>query len=921
MDPKHTQEMKVREGLARQLFDNAGLALATNLVNGALWVLAIWSSLDHRLALAWYACLGLVTLLRWRTVLAFRRGKQAGKASERLVDHYTLGALAAGMIWAAAGIILIRSNDPALQALAGFLLGGMAAGAAVTSASNPLTYFAFSLTMMVPIVPLLVLEGGTMQLVMAVMGSTFILVLSKTVRQAHAVLRRSLTLGHENAGLVQELERELDERERAQAAKTQSEARFRALAESTGTAIFTYRDHFLYVNPAGEHLCGYSAEELTGMPFSAIVHPDHRDLVKSNSESRLNDGAIPRHYELKILTKGGETRWVSFSTCVIDQDGQSTGLGSAFDITAHKAATEALFVEKEMAQVTLKSLGDGVITTDLEGRILSLNHAAETLTGWTETEALGHRFGVVFRLSANDRKSSCFDDPILLCISEGESVTYGTHLQLLGKEGADAYSVDLSTSPIRDRAGTIIGAVAVFHDVSDLSYAASHDALTGLINGREFLARLEHAVVRARVDLAEHALCYIDLDQFKVVNDTCGHAAGDKLLKELTALLQTQTREGDTLARLGGDEFGLLLPYCPLDKAAVIAESMRKLAKDFRFNWSGRSFEIGASIGVVHIDKDSGDATELLRAADSACYVAKAHGRNRVHLYEPDDLAVAEHQQHIAWVSRIQQGLDRDEFELHFQTIQPLDRQGGEHFELLLRLRDDQGKLISPGEFIPTAERYDLMPALDRWVIHTALARLAPLLREDTSRMCAINLSGQSLGDERMVEFILKEIAAQNIPPATLCFEITETSAISHLGHARDLAFRLKAAGCFLALDDFGSGLSSFSYLKELPVDFLKIDGAFVKNIERDPIDRAIVSSIVQVARAMGKKTVAEYVEDASCLDWMRSLGVDYAQGYYIARPRPLEEFGAPSRRDGGAVLLHLHEPGQTPQPRHRKAG
>jgi Amt family ammonium transporter len=299
--------------------------------------------------------------------------------------------------------------------------------------------------------------------------------------------------------------------------------------------------------------------------------------------------------------------------------------------------------------------------------------------------------------------------------------------------------------------------------------------------------------------------------------------------------------------------------------------------------------------------------------------VAKAHGRNRVHLYQTDDLAVAEHQQHIAWVSRIRQALDRDEFELHFQTIQPLGVQGGEHFELLLRLRDDQGRLIQPGAFLPAAERYDLMPTLDRWVIRTALARLGPLLRQDTGRMCAINLSGQSLGDERMVEFILREIAAHNIPPSTLCFEITETSAISHLGHARELAHRLKAAGCYLALDDFGSGLSSFSYLKELPVDFLKIDGAFVKNIQHDPIDRAIVSSIVQVARAMGKKTVAEYVEDASCLDWVRSLGVDYAQGYCISRPRPLEELSTTSRlihaseQGQAAFVMHMNEPRPSP--------
>lgn len=917
MNSKHAQELKVREELARLLFDNAGLALATNLVNGALWVLAIWTSLDHALALGWYACLGLVTLLRWRVVLAYRRGHPAAVACERMVDHYTLGALAAGIVWAAAVIILIRTHDPALQALAGFLVAGMAAGAVATSVSHLHAYFAFALPMLVPIAPLLVLEGGEIQLVMAAMTATFIIVLNKTVRQSHGTLRRSLALGFENADLVHELGHELDERGKAQAGLTQSEARFRALAESTETAIFTYRDHILYVNPAAERLCGYSSEELISMPFWAIVDPEHQEMIKSRGNARLRGEDPPGHYEFKILTKSGETRWVSFGTCVIDQDGQPTGIGSAFDITTHKALEEALFIEKELAQVTLKSLGDAVVTTDLQGRVLSLNHAGEALTGWTEADARGQAFGEVFRVGSLHRSIAKAEDPVALCISRGEAISYGTHMQLLDRSGAEAYSVELSTSPIRDRFGTMIGVVAVGHDVSDLSYAASHDMLTGLINRREFLARLEYVVSSAHVDLAEHALCYIDLDQFKVVNDTCGHAAGDKLLKELTAQLHTQTRDGDTLARLGGDEFGLLLPYCPLEKAAVIAEAMRKVAKDFHFNWGGRSFEIGASIGVVQIHKGSSDVAELLRAADSACYVAKAHGRNRVHLYQEDDLEVAEHQEHSAWLSRIRQGLDQDNFELHFQTIQPLGRNGGEHFELLLRLRDDQGGLIAPGAFLPTAERYDLMPTLDRWVIRTALARLSPLLRQDGDRMCAINLSGQSLGDERMVSFILKEIAAHDIPPASLCFEITETSAISHLGHARELAHKLKAAGCYLALDDFGSGLSSFSYLKELPVDFLKIDGAFVRNIQHDPVDRAIVSSIVQVARAMGKKTIAEYVEDASCLEWVRSLGVDYAQGYGIARPRPLEELGAVntqihrSRQDPAALLLHLNEPGQ----------
>lgn len=767
--PADMQEAQVQEGLARLLFAHAGTAQATNLLNGLLWVLAVWGSLEHQSILAWFGCLAGITALRFMILRQYRSHRPTGRQLDRLVNLYTLGALGAGVVWAAAGIMLINTHDLALQALAGFLMAGMAAGAVAINAANLMTYFAFSLPMLVPLAPLLVMEGGRIQVVMGLMCIVFILVMNKAVRQTHETMRRSFSLGSENASLVHELGHELE---------------------------------------------------------------------------------------------------------------------------ARKKIEEALFLEKELAQVTLSSLGDAVVTTDLQGRVLSLNPAGESLTGWPEAEARGRPFSDIFHLASAHSDTVITEDPVSVCIGSGKPCSHGTHLRLLDRQGLFSHSVELKTSPIRDRAGKVIGAVAVCHDVSALSYAASHDVLTGLINRREFMARLEHAVANAHTDQAEHALCYIDLDQFKVVNDTCGHAAGDELLKELTSLLHGQVRDGDTLARLGGDEFGLLLPYCPLSKAMQIAESMRRLVKDFRFSWDGRVFEIGASIGVVQIHKHSSDVAELLRAADSACYVAKAHGRNRVHLYQHDDLAVAEHQQHIAWVTRIRHALERNDFALYLQAIQPLgSNKPREHFEILLRLPDGKGGLIKPGAFLPAAERYDLMPMIDRWVIHHALIRLAPMLRQCPDRLCAINLSGLSLGDENLVAYILDQITAHDIPASSLCFEITETSAISHLGKARELAQRLKSAGCWLALDDFGSGLSSFSYLKELPVDFLKIDGAFVKNIEKNATDRAIVASVVHVARAMGKKTIAEYVEDASSLGWISKLGVDYAQGYCLSEPKPLEDF------------------------------
>ncbi|NWG39856.1 MAG: diguanylate cyclase [Hydrogenophilaceae bacterium] len=518
--PANMQDVKVQEGLARLLFDHAGTALGTNMLNGLLWSFAVWGSLDRQHILVWFACLAGITLLRLMVLMHYRKHNPTGKHLSLLINLYTLGALGAGVTWAVAGILLINTHDLALQALAGFLMAGMAAGAVAINAANLMTYFAFSLPMLVPLTPLLVLEGGRIQLVMAVMSAVFILVMNRAVRQTHETMRRSLALGSENASLVQSLGSELDER---------------------------------------------------------------------------------------------------------------------------KKVEEALFMEKELAQVTLRSLGDAVVTTDLDGRVLSLNLAGESLTGWSEAEARGRLFGEIFRLAAVHSDIAIAEDPIANCIRQGKPYSHGTHLQLMDRSGMYSYSVELTSSPIRDRSGKAIGAVAVCHDVSALSYAASHDVLTGLINRREFLIRVEHAVSNAHTDQAEHALCYIDLDQFKVVNDTCGHSAGDELLRELTSLLHEHVRDGDTLARLGGDEFGLLLPYCPLQKATQIAESMRKLVRDFRFNWGGRVFEIGASIGVVQINKGSTDVAELLRAADSACYVAKAHGRNRVHLYQSDDMAVTEH--------------------------------------------------------------------------------------------------------------------------------------------------------------------------------------------------------------------------------------------------------------------------------------
>jgi diguanylate cyclase (GGDEF)-like protein len=456
------------------------------------------------------------------------------------------------------------------------------------------------------------------------------------------------------------------------------------------------------------------------------------------------------------------------------------------------------------------------------------------------------------------------------------------------------------TAPIRDRAGNLIGAVMVFHDVSKerrlhraLHYQASHDALTGLINRREFENRLAAAVENARQDAgSRHALLYLDLDQFKLVNDTCGHPAGDQLLKQITGVLQSRVRSGDTLARLGGDEFGILLQSCSLDQALRIAESLRQAIRDFRFIWQDGVLEVGVSIGIVEITNDTPTVANVMSAADVACYSAKDLGRNRVQLYKPDD--VPERHREMHWVSKLARACDESRFELFYQPIVPIGApvHEREHFELMLRLRDESGALVTPAEFIPAAERYNVMPSIDRWVVRQALDRLVHRIGAGVKPFTiAVNLSGTSLNDERFLEYLIAELSNNELAAGAMCFEITETAAIANLGNVVYFMRELKARGCHFALDDFGSGLSSFMYLKTLPVDYLKIDGQFVENVTRDRVDRSMVEAISQVGKTMGIQTIAERVESAEVLVELGRLGVGYAQGFHIARPRSTKEF------------------------------
>ncbi len=427
-----------------------------------------------------------------------------------------------------------------------------------------------------------------------------------------------------------------------------------------------------------------------------------------------------------------------------------------------------------------------------------------------------------------------------------------------------------------------------------LAHQASHDALTGLLNRYELERRLKAMPDDARSSGRDHALCYLDLDQFKIINDSCGHAAGDELLRQLGSLLRREVFRRDIVARLGGDEFGVLLEDCSLADARSVADTLRRAIQDFRFSWQGRSFQVGASIALVPVTAASDSLSGILRAADSACYVAKDEGRNRIHTYRPDDAELVRRSGEMRWVNEIRIALEEGRFRLVFQPIVALrpPRGRGARFELLLRMADENGRLVAPNAFLPAAERYDLATLLDVWVLDAAFDWLgSDPSRLDAARLCSINLSGQSLGDLEFLKRIIRGLEERQIPPERICFEITETAAIANLAHASRFIRSLRGLGCRFALDDFGTGFSSFAYLKNLPVDFLKIDRLFVQGVIEDRVDSAVIKSMVEIGRLTGKRTIAEGVETNSVLRMLERLGVDYAQGYHLGQPQPLEDF------------------------------
>jgi diguanylate cyclase (GGDEF)-like protein/PAS domain S-box-containing protein len=711
--------------------------------------------------------------------------------------------------------------------------------------------------------------------------------------------RRDLEL----VGRMAQLAKIAIERRVSEDALRESERRFRGLFENVVEGVYqvTMDGYLVSANPALIEMLGYdSLQELRAIGSTERLYLDpgnRRQLI----EQLIRDGElVEAEYDL-IRRDGSVITITENSRLNRDAHGEPVGYeGTVTDITERKRAEQQFYDEKERAEVTLQSIADAVITTDRSGTVDYVNPIAEKLTGWAAAEARGRNVTEIVKL-VTEGGHDPIEDPVRSALASGEPLHLADQTALVSRRGLEI-PIQATVAPIRDRTGNMAGSVIVFSDVSRerrmkrlLSYQAAHDTLTGLINRREFESRLNNAIESARANAhTRHAMIYVDLDQFKVVNDTCGHPAGDQLLRQVTGLLQTRVRANDVLARLGGDEFGVLLEHCSPDQALRIADLLRQAIHELRFQWGTNTTQIGASIGIVEIDQHTESVATLLSAADIACYSAKDGGRNRVQVYDPAS-ASARHRE-MRWISRLTNARDEGQLDLVFQPIVRIA--GGSksrpHYELLLRLLDENGQMVLPDEFIPAAERYNMMPSLDRWVVEKVLRDIVPSTRdgiEEAAFTVAINLSGTTLSDPGFKEFLVDSLEAHEPTPGVLCFEVTETAAITNLGHASYLMREMASRGCLIALDDFGSGLSSFNYLRTLPVNYLKIDGAFVQNVASDPIDRSMVEAIVQIGKAIGIETVAERVETVEVLNTLREIGVGYAQGYLCGRPAPISGF------------------------------
>ncbi len=639
---------------------------------------------------------------------------------------------------------------------------------------------------------------------------------------------------------------------------------------------------------------------LMAMDHEAILLKDLQDLefeTHSASDHLHEIIAQGKHsFRLHVRNEHKEDLELEFKGQLCDREGQQFLYFIISDVTERTQERDDLKQNNAMLKLLLDSAGDGIYAVDLDGNCSFVNRAAMDLLEYSQQEMIGRNMFLLIHQGDNLDNEEHATDYVRQVLTTGRPAK----LEELSihRKGGQTFPCEFTSHPLIQN-GQLVGAVAVFRDITrqhslamQLEYQASHDTLTGLINRSELLIRINRALNTARHEGRAHVLLFMDLDQFKVINDNSGHTAGDELLRSLADRLQSEIRRGDSLARLGGDEFGILLTNCELHVGEQIAEKFRKLIREFRFLWEGDKYQIGVSIGVVAINSHSPSAANILSAGDTACYSAKDHGRNQIRIYRPDDTGFMRRRGDMIRLGQINQALRENLFHLYYQELRPLQsEQEGIHVEVLIKMEDMDGKHLSPASFLPAAERANLTPEIDRWVIRNVFQWMdRNRSRLDALDSASINLSGHSLGDKTFLDYVINEFEKYQLPKGKVCFEITETVAIANLINAQHLFSTLSQMGCKFSLDDFGTGMSSYGYLKNLPVDYVKIDGIFIKDILHDPVDAKLVQSITDIAHAMKIETIAEFVESEAIYDRVKAIGVDFAQGYYVGHAVPLDE-------------------------------
>lgn len=663
------------------------------------------------------------------------------------------------------------------------------------------------------------------------------------------------------------------------------------LSSTTPGAVLDAQGRLIELNPTLLRLCGRPVSELLGESAATLMTgtdpaalaamlaalPDGQRR-EQDSPLRTPDASLPAQLVL--------SRWQAG-----DEGGGTVFVLAEWQLAAQPAPGVAAQT-KALLTTGLRLMAESVIVTDTSGRIIEFNRGAERLTGWSRSQALGLVHESVLRLIGAGGVVCA--SPVSRCLNDPNLIRRGEEHQLMSRDGR-RLRVRLSYASMVTE-GTISGAILILEDTTEqslladeLEYRSSHDALTGLFNRGEFERRVSAALAEARSGAVTQLLCYVDVDQFKVINDTLGHYAGDELLRQIAALFRARLRPQDALARLGGDEFGILLRDVEGQPARQLVETLLDAVRRFRFQWESKSYAMTVSIGVAEVDGDSAGIVNLLADADAACYAAKDGGRDRARWVSDGHDEIRRRHAEMTMVGRIGKALDEDRFLLFYEDAVAITAPTQVFYrELLVRMRDDDGRLVQPAGFIAAAERYHLMAALDRWVLSTAFAGIARLPADGV--IYAVNVSGMSLSDDQFLGYVIRALERTGVAPARICFEITETSAISHLSEAVRFITHLAELGCRFALDDFGAGMASFSYLKNLPVQFIKIDGGFVRNMQCSTVDRGMVEAINRIGHDMGLCTIAEHAEDDESLRMLATIGVDWVQGKVVGEGRPFDE-------------------------------